>query len=59
MGHVGIHGRENPEAFGTEIAPFSFIHRGVQIRIPHPVAMVVMKLVAMGDRLNPSFLQIG
>jgi hypothetical protein len=52
MGDVGIHGRENPEAFGTEIAPFIFIHRDVRIGIPHPVAMVLMKLVAMGDRFR-------
>ncbi len=46
----GIHARENPEACGSELHPFSFCCQGLEIVLPNPVTLVVMKLVAMRDR---------
>jgi hypothetical protein len=50
LGQAGIHGRENPEAICSELHPFSFPSGGVEIVIPNPVTLALMKLVAMRDR---------
>ena len=50
LGQTGIHGRENPEAIGSELHPFSFTYDGVEILLPNPVTLALMKLVAMRDR---------
>jgi len=46
----GVHGRSNREAFASEIRPFSFRLEGVDITVPNPVSIAVMKLTAMRDR---------
>lgn len=50
LGATGIHGRENPEAVSSELHPFSFTYDGVEIVLPNPVTLTLMKLVAMRDR---------
>jgi hypothetical protein len=50
LGQRGIHGRENAEAASSELHPFSFTHAGVEILLPNPVTLTLMKLVAMRDR---------
>lgn len=50
LGKRGIHARENPEACGSHRHPFSFSYQGLEIVLPNPVTLVVMKLVAMRDR---------
>ena len=45
-----IHGRENPEAAGSNTYPFSFNVDGLDIGIPNSVSLAVMKLSAMRDR---------
>ena len=50
LGQTGIHGRENPEAISAELHPFSFTCEGVEIVLPNPVTLAMMKLVAMRDR---------
>jgi hypothetical protein len=50
LGKRGIHARENREASGAERHPFSFTYRGLDIVVPNPVTLAVMKLVAMRDR---------
>jgi hypothetical protein len=50
LGQAGIHGRENPEAICSELYPFSFSSGGVEIVLPNPVTLGLMKLVAMRDR---------
>lgn len=50
LGHIGIHGRNNAEAIGCELHPFSFPFQGVEIVIPNPVTLASMKLIAMRDR---------
>ena len=47
---TGIHGRQNAEAIGCELHPFSFAFNGVKIVIPNPVTLAFMKLMAMRDR---------
>lgn len=50
LGQTGIHGRENPEAASSELHPFSFTCAGVEIILPNPMTLTLMKLVAMRDR---------
>ncbi len=50
LGEFGIHGRENAEAAGSEFHPFSFIHSGVEILLPNPVTLTLMKLIATRER---------
>ena len=45
-----IHGRENPEAAGSNISPFSFSIDGADIVVPNAVSFAIMKLTAMRDR---------
>lgn len=54
LGQEGIHARENPEAIGSELHPFSFAYEGIEIVLPNPVTLVLMKLVAMRDRWRGS-----
>ena len=48
--NVGIHGRKTVEAEGCSIHPFSFIFNHVEITIPNPVTLTIMKLAAMRDQ---------
>jgi hypothetical protein len=50
LGQTGVHGRENPEAIGSELHPFSFKFRGLEIVLPNPLTLAVMKITAMHDR---------
>ena len=50
QGQIGIHGRENPEAFGCGLHPFNFTIDDVAVVLPNPITMTIMKLVAMRDR---------
>lgn len=50
LGQTGIHGRVNPEAASAELRPFSFTYNGLEIVLPNPVTLTLMKLVAMRDR---------
>lgn len=50
LGQTGVHGRENPEANGSELHPFSFKFKGLKIALPNSVTLAVMKLTAMRDR---------
>jgi len=50
LGQTGVHGRENPEATGSELYPFSFKFKESEIVLPNPVTLTVMKLTAMRDR---------
>jgi hypothetical protein len=50
LGQTGIHGRENSEATGSELHPFSFKFKESEIVLPNPVTLTVMKLAAMRDR---------
>jgi hypothetical protein len=54
LGQIGIHGRVNPEAASSELYPFSFTYDGVEIVLPNPVTLTLMKLVAMSDRRSAS-----
>ena len=54
LGQMGIHGRENPEAIASELHPFSFTFNEVEIVIPNPVTLTLMKLIAMNDRRRAS-----
>ncbi len=47
---IGIHGRENPEAIGSELRPFTFASQAVTIAMPNPVTLAMMKMTAMRDR---------
>lgn len=51
LGKMGIHAHGNPETCGSERHPFFFSYQGLEIAQPNPVTLVVMKLVAMRDRL--------
>jgi hypothetical protein len=51
---AGIHGRENLEAYGSETGAFFFRLEDVDIAVPNPVSIAVMKLTAMRDRWNRS-----
>jgi len=55
LGKNGIHGRENPEAIGSELSPFKFEIEGMDICVPNPITLAMMKLVAMRDRWNHSY----
>lgn len=50
LGQKGIHGRENAEAISAGLHPFFFTYDGVDIVLPNPVTLALMKLVAMRDR---------
>ena len=50
LGQNVIHGRENPEVIGFELHPFPFIYEKVEIVLPNPVTLALMKLIAMRDR---------
>lgn len=54
LGQMGVHGRENPEANGSELHPFSFKFEELEIVLPNPVTLALMKLVAMRDRRSAS-----
>lgn len=54
LGEDGIHGRQNPEAFGSELHPYSFEIDGINIKVPNPVTWGVMKLIAAHDRWKKS-----
>ena len=54
LGQMGVHGRENPEATGSELHPFSFKFKELEIVLPNPVTLTVMKLTAMRDRWSVS-----
>ncbi|MCF7765956.1 MAG: hypothetical protein K9N62_19990 [Verrucomicrobia bacterium] len=54
LGQSGIHGRENAETDGSELHPFSFKFRNLEIVLPNPVTLVLMKTVAMRDRWQAS-----
>lgn len=54
LGQAGVHGRENPEAAGSELHPFSFKFKELEIVLPNPVTLAVMKLTAMRDRWSVS-----
>ena len=47
---IGIHGRENPMAVGADLHPFTFLLEGVEIVLPNPVTLVLMKLAAAKDQ---------
>jgi hypothetical protein len=47
---LGIHGRKNPEAVGSNLHPFAFTMDSVAVQVPNPVTMAMMKMVAMRDR---------
>jgi len=50
LGEGGIHGRQNPEAAGSELHPFQFQTDGIAILVPNPVTWSLMKLIAARDR---------
>lgn len=50
LGDAGVHGRENPEAVGCDLAPFRFELDGIAIAVPNSLTWAVMKLTAMRDR---------
>jgi hypothetical protein len=50
LGQTGIQGRENAEAIGCELNPFSFEFNGVELALPNSVTLAIMKLIAMRDR---------
>lgn len=50
LNKTGIHGRANPEAVGCEQLPFIFTFNSLEIVIPNPVTLAIMKLAAMRDR---------
>lgn len=50
LGGQGIHARQNPEAAGCDLHPFSFELEGIGISVPNPVTWCNMKLTAMRDR---------
>lgn len=49
LGLEGVHGRQNAEAVGCERHPFRFNLEGIEIAVPNPVTMCIMKLTAMDD----------
>lgn len=54
LGDGGIHARQNPEAMGSDMNPYSFLHDGVTLFVPNPITWSIMKLVAMKDRRRMS-----
>lgn len=50
LGENGIHARQNPEAFGADLHPFSFRIDQLRIAVPNPVTWSIMKLTAMRDQ---------
>lgn len=54
LGETGVHGHANPEAEGFELCPFSFKFNGLEILLPNPVTLAVMKLTAMRDKWRVS-----
>lgn len=51
---VGIHGRENPMAVYSDLHPFIFSLEGVEIALPNPVTLALMKLAAAKDQYDNS-----
>jgi hypothetical protein len=47
---MGIHGRENPMAVCSNLHPFTFSLEGVEIVLPNPMTLVLMKLAAVKDQ---------
>jgi hypothetical protein len=54
LNNKGIHGRTNEEAIGCDLYPFNFEIRNVTVSVPNPVTWIIMKLIAMNDRLKDS-----
>ena len=59
LGIHGIHARQNPEAACLWIYPTEFTltepdDRTIQLRVPHPVNVAAMKIIAMRDRREMS-----
>jgi hypothetical protein len=54
LGDEGIHGRQNREAAGCSLHPFSFQIDGITISVPNPVTWSVMKLISTRDRKRKS-----
>jgi hypothetical protein len=54
LGQIGVHGRENPEAIGSELHPFAFMLDGLELAVPNPVTFTMMKLAALHDRWSAS-----
>ena len=52
--HLGIHGHENPEAVACQVNPFRFGFDGIEIVVPNPVTMAIMKVTAMRDQRTKS-----
>ena len=50
LGDAGVHGRQNPEAAGSDRHPFRFEIGELAIGVPNPVTWSVMKLAATSDR---------
>lgn len=51
---IGIHGRENPMAVCSDLAPFTFSLEGVGIVLPNPTTLALMKLAAAKDQYDSS-----
>ena len=54
LGEHGIHGRQNPEAVGSDYHPFCFEIEDLSIAVPNPVSWCLMKLGALRDRWRKS-----
>lgn len=50
LGDLGIHGRENPMAVCSDLAPFTFSLGGMEIVLPNPITLALMKLAAVRDQ---------
>jgi hypothetical protein len=50
LGDAGVHGRQNPEAAGSDCHPFRFEIDDLAVGVPNPVTWSVMKLTATRDR---------
>lgn len=50
LGQLGIHGRENPMAICSDLNPFRFSLGGVEVVVPNPVTLALMKLAAVRDQ---------
>ena len=52
--HLGIHGHENPEAVVCHLNPFRFCFDGIEIAVPNPITMSIMKVTAVYDQRTES-----
>jgi hypothetical protein len=50
----GIHSRENPEAMGCHLHPFTFKLADTEVAVPNPLTWTIMKMAAMRDRWRES-----